>query len=138
MHKVSRAHRQVDRVDGPAQSVQRLHRGGQLHHRPAYPDAGPESEAVLADSVGVALLLVLDAFLTASREGRFGDLLALLDPNMTLHADDAAVATAKAAAAHGAPRSVFVFTVENGTVTEIDVVVDPDEIALLDVVFVVS
>lgn len=205
------------------------------------PATGPEHEAVLADSVGVAMLVVLDtlspaerlafvlhdmfgvpfdeiapivdrapaatrqlasrarrrvqgatltpsdlsrrrqvvdAFLAASREGRFDDLLTLLDPEVRLHADDAAVATAHHAAAAGAPllerelvgadavatafsgrakkaqtvlvdgmpgaawapggmpRSVFVFTIDDGRVAAIDVVVDPDEIAALDIVFV--
>lgn len=130
------------------------------------PAAGPEHEAVLADSVGVAMLVVLDtlapaerlafvlhdmfgvpfdeiapivdrapaatrqlasrarrrvqgatvapadlsrrrrvvdAFLAASREGRFDDLLALLDPEVSLLADDAAVASARLGAAAGAP-----------------------------------
>ncbi|MDG3012754.1 sigma-70 family RNA polymerase sigma factor [Rhodococcus sp. D2-41] len=46
---------------------------------------------------------VIKAFLTASREGRFDDLLTLLDPDVVLRADDAAVAAATAALAHGAP-----------------------------------
>ncbi|MEU6859212.1 sigma-70 family RNA polymerase sigma factor [Glycomyces sp. NPDC046736] len=36
---------------------------------------------------------VVDAFLAAAREGRFEDLLAVLDPDVTVLADDAAVAT---------------------------------------------
>ena len=36
----------------------------------------------------------------------------------------------------GMPRSVFVFTIDDGRVAAIDVVVDPDEIAALDIVFV--
>jgi RNA polymerase sigma factor (sigma-70 family) len=129
-------------------------------------DSGPESEALLADSIGVALLVVLDtlapaerlafvlhdlfgmpfddvarivdrspaatrqltsrarrriqggsadtadtrrrdrvveAFLAASREGRFEDLLDLLDPDVVLRADAVAVTTSGAAVAHGAP-----------------------------------
>ncbi|MEZ5150100.1 sigma-70 family RNA polymerase sigma factor [Rhodococcus zopfii] len=205
------------------------------------PTAGPEHEAVLADSVGVAMLVVLDtlapaerlafvlhdmfgvpfdeiapivdrapaatrqlasrarrrvqgvtlapadlsrrrqvvdAFLAASREGRFEDLLALLDPEVSLHADDAAVASARLGAAAGAPglerelqgaravatafsgraraaqpalvdgmpgaawapagvvRSVFVFVVEDGRIISIDVVVEPDQVAALEVVLV--
>jgi RNA polymerase sigma-70 factor (ECF subfamily) len=210
---------------------------------PALPRAaaGPEHEAALADSVGVAMLVVLDtlapaerlafllhdmfevpfdeiapivdrapaatrqlasrarrrvqgatpapadlsrrrqvvdAFLAAPREGRFDDLLALLDPEVRLHADDAAVASARLGAVAGAPslerelrgaravasafsgraraarpalvdgmpgaawapdgvpRSVVVFTIDNGRVAGIDVVVDPGEIAALDVVLV--
>jgi hypothetical protein len=121
---------------------------------------------------------VVDAFLAAAREGRFDDLLVLLDPAVVLRADDVAVATAKAAAAHGAPalepemrgaravagafsgkaeyarpvlvegmpgaawapggtpRSVFVFTVEDEMVIEIEVIVDPAVLEGLEVVFV--
>ncbi|GAA4487790.1 sigma-70 family RNA polymerase sigma factor [Rhodococcus olei] len=130
------------------------------------PESAPEHQAVLADSIGVAMLVVLDtlspaerlafvlhdlfavpfeeiapivdrspaatrqlasrarrrvqganaperdhhrgrrvveAFLAASREGRFEDLLALLDPDVVLRADETAVTAATAALAHGAP-----------------------------------
>ncbi|MGW0041255.1 sigma-70 family RNA polymerase sigma factor [Rhodococcus sp. NPDC003348] len=130
------------------------------------PESSPENQAVLADSIGIAMMVVLDtltpaerltfvlhdmfavpfdeiarivgrtpaatrqlasrarrrvqgasapdpdrlrrrrvveAFLSASREGRFEDLLALLDPDVVLRADDAAVTAASAALAHGAP-----------------------------------
>jgi RNA polymerase sigma factor (sigma-70 family) len=46
---------------------------------------------------------VVDAFLTASREGDFGALLALLDPEVVLQADRAAVDTAASRQASGAP-----------------------------------
>jgi len=46
---------------------------------------------------------VVEAFLTASREGDFTALLALLDPDVVLHADATAVESARAAAAAGAP-----------------------------------
>nr|WP_246097863.1 sigma-70 family RNA polymerase sigma factor [Rhodococcus spelaei] len=46
---------------------------------------------------------VVDAFLVAAREGRFEDLLAVLDPDVVLRADDVAVAGATAALAFGAP-----------------------------------
>ncbi|HEY0276674.1 MAG TPA: sigma-70 family RNA polymerase sigma factor [Solirubrobacterales bacterium] len=133
---------------------------------PAAPS--PEDEAVLADSVGLALLVVLDtlepaerlafvlhdmfgvpfeeiaqivgrtpaaarklasrargrlqadpavpgaalapqqevvgAFLKAAREGDFAALLQLLDPEVVLRADSAAVATARERAASGAPK----------------------------------
>lgn len=46
---------------------------------------------------------VVQAFLAASREGRFTDLLTILDPDVVLRADPAAVQAATAAAAHGAP-----------------------------------
>src|SRR5438874_1704931 len=62
-------------------------------------DHDPEHEAVLADAVGVALLVVLhtrqreivDAFLAAARGGDFDALLALLDPDVVLRADTATV-----------------------------------------------
>ncbi len=46
---------------------------------------------------------VVQAFLSASRLGEFAGLLTLLDPEVVLHADAAAVRAASAAAAHGAP-----------------------------------
>jgi RNA polymerase sigma-70 factor (ECF subfamily) len=46
---------------------------------------------------------VVKAFLAASREGNFAALLALLDPNVVLRADDDAVRTAAANQGHGAP-----------------------------------
>src|SRR5580700_6193378 len=89
--------------------------------------AGPEDETLLADSVGVALLVVLDtltpaerlafvlhdvfdvpfgkivaAFLAASRGGDFGALLALLAPDAVLNADPAAVRMGASAQANGA------------------------------------
>jgi RNA polymerase sigma-70 factor (ECF subfamily) len=97
------------------------------------PEAGasPEDEAVLADSLGLALLVVLDtltpaerlAFVlhdmfgvpfeeiapivdrtpTAAREGDFAALLRLLDPDVVLRADPAAVELADRRAADGAP-----------------------------------
>ena len=133
---------------------------------PADAAIGPETEAVLADSIGVAMLVVLDtltpaerltfvlhdlfavpfdeiapivdrspaaarqlasrarrrvqgggvaepdaprrrrvveAFLAASREGRFEDLLELLDPDVVLRADSVAVSASAAGVAHGAP-----------------------------------
>ncbi|WIG57757.1 MAG: Putative RNA polymerase sigma factor [Ktedonobacterales bacterium] len=45
---------------------------------------------------------VVDAFLAASRSGDFDALLALLDPNVVLHADQAAVAVGAASEARGA------------------------------------
>ena len=46
---------------------------------------------------------VVRAFLAASRQGEFADLLALLDPDVVLRADEVAVRAATAARAHGAP-----------------------------------
>jgi len=47
--------------------------------------------------------VVVDAFLTASREGNFAALLAVLDPDVVLRADAAAVQAAGARQAAGAP-----------------------------------
>jgi RNA polymerase sigma-70 factor (ECF subfamily) len=47
---------------------------------------------------------VVDAFLAASRGGDFGALLALLDPNVVLHADAAAVQASEARQSKGAPK----------------------------------
>ena len=188
----------------------------------------PESEAVLADSVGVALLVVLEtlspaerlafvlhdtfavpfdevatimgrspgavrqlasrarrrvqapaespepdrrrqrevveAFLAASRSGDFAALVRLLDPDAVMRADAAAVAFGSPAAVHGVqavaetfvgrakaarlalldgyagavwsvggrPRVVIGFTVEEGRVTEIELLADPEQLPLLD------
>jgi RNA polymerase sigma factor (sigma-70 family) len=45
---------------------------------------------------------IVDAFLAASREGKFDELLALLNPEVVLHADGAAVAMGATATVHGA------------------------------------
>jgi RNA polymerase sigma-70 factor (ECF subfamily) len=141
---------------------------GPGHDVPRDDDAGPEAQALAADAVGPALLLVLDAlgpaerlafvlhdvfglpfdeiapiversvpatrqlasrarrrvrgggstaggddvarrrqvveaFLTASREGDFGALLTVLDPDVVLRADAVAVSLAAANAGRGAP-----------------------------------
>src|SRR5207253_7945999 len=47
---------------------------------------------------------IVDAFLAASRSGNFDALLAVLDPNVVLRADSAAVRMAAARQAVGAPR----------------------------------
>ncbi len=46
---------------------------------------------------------IVSAFLSASREGRFEDLIRLLDPEIKFHADDLAVKTAAQNQAYGAP-----------------------------------
>jgi RNA polymerase sigma factor (sigma-70 family) len=195
-------------------------------HLHAVPD--PAEEAVLADSVGLALLAVLDtlapaerlafvlhdlfdvpfdeiapivdrspaavrqlasrarrrvrgaepaddaarkrevvaAFLAASKEGNFTALLELLDPEAVLRADAAAVQmgsdvtevrgasgvaeflSGRARAARlvlidgapgwvwshlGEPKVVFAFTIEDGAVTAIDLIADPERLAGFDV-----
>src|SRR5918998_588807 len=75
----------------------------------------PEEEAVLADSVGLALLVVLDtldpaerlafvlhALFQAARGGEFDALVALLDPDVVLRADGGAGRPAASALVRGA------------------------------------
>jgi RNA polymerase sigma factor (sigma-70 family) len=193
------------------------------------PGTGPEEEAMLADSIGLALLVVLDrltpaervafvlhdmfavafeeiapiigrsadaarqlasrarrrvqgqctdqdsdrirqsklveAFLAASRRGEFNKLLAVLDPDVVLRADVTAV---KLGAVHirgaagvaaeflgrsrgarpalvngtagavwlpgGRPRVVFAFTIQDGKITGIDLIADPDQLRQIDLV----
>jgi RNA polymerase sigma factor (sigma-70 family) len=108
---------------------------------------------------------VVEAFLAASRKGDFGALLGLLDPDAVLRADGTAVrlgaaeevrganAIAEALSEHaqgaraalingvtgavwapgGRPRVVFSFTVEDGRITGIDLLGDPDRLGQLDV-----
>jgi RNA polymerase sigma-70 factor (ECF subfamily) len=119
--------------------------------------------------------LVVDAFLAASRDGNFEALLAVLDPEVVVHADPAAVALAATrptgapdlapeihgaqavastfngrarAAKHavidglagaawvsgGVTKSVFAFTVDNGKITSIDIIMEADHLAELDIV----
>ncbi|MEX2970635.1 sigma factor [Streptomyces sp. C184] len=120
---------------------------------PAEEATGPEQQAVLADSVGLALLVVLDT----------GPRLALLDPEAELSTDAAAalagvspahgpaavaetfVGRAKAAqpaliggtaglawAPGGTPRVVFGFTIRDGRVVAIELLADAERIGRLD------
>jgi RNA polymerase sigma factor (sigma-70 family) len=107
---------------------------------------------------------VVDAFLAASRQGDFEALLALLDPDVVLRADPAAVRTGAAAEARGAaavagtfsgraqtarpalvdgapgavwapggrPRVAFGFTVADGRILAIDLLADPERLALVE------
>jgi len=110
---------------------------------------------------------VVDAFLAASRQGDFDALLALLDPDVVLRADEAAVRTggvaaevrgaaavaetfagrARAAqpalvdgtvglawAPGGRPKAVFDLTIADGKIVAVDLILDPDVLADLDVV----
>ncbi len=123
---------------------------------------------------------VVEAFLTASRNGDFEALLAVLDPEVVLRADAAAVEAAAANAGRGAPplaarvqgaravagvfkgtargaqialvggavgatwapggtpRAAFAFTLENGRVRSIEVVMDPRRIRELQVTVLAS
>ena len=109
---------------------------------------------------------VVDAFLAASRSGDFEALLAVLDPDVIVRADGAAVAmgatdevlgaqavaetfAGRARAARpalidgvpglvwlqeGRPRVVFTFVIIDGTVTEIEMVAEPGNIAQLELI----
>jgi RNA polymerase sigma factor (sigma-70 family) len=118
---------------------------------------------------------VVSAFLAASRDGNFERLIAVLSPDVILHADELAVRTAAANQRHGAPRlapevrgaslvadvfkgrargaspalidgeagavwaiggqvrTAFVFTIEHGKITGIDLIMDPPDLAELEV-----
>src|SRR5215510_7495568 len=141
-----------------ASRARRRVRGGQ---------EGREDEARKREIVG--------AFLAASREGNFNALLQLLDPEILLTADDMAVKTAATNKAKGAPpfenemrgatvvaetfkgralgaqlalingsvgttwiaggkpRVAFLFSIENGRIQGIDVVMDPEDLKEMEV-----
>jgi ketosteroid isomerase-like protein len=130
---------------------------------PAVPDASPATQRK-----------VVAAFLAASRQGDFAGLLRMLDPNVVLRADAVAVQMAAGRASAGAPalseemrgvdavarvfaggaqaarltlvdglagavwsvggqpRVVFGFTVRDGRVAGIELVADPESLAVLD------
>ena len=104
---------------------------------------------------------VVDAFLAASRDGRFDDLVALLDPNVVLRLDGGAETVRGAAAVAGqaranaaraafaqpalvngmagfvvvkdeTPHVVAAFTVVDGRIVAMDFLADPDRLAKLD------
>jgi RNA polymerase sigma factor (sigma-70 family) len=110
---------------------------------------------------------VVDAFFTAARAGDFEALVAVLDPDVVLRADggvgragvsrvlrgartvaEQAMAftglwpfvrpalvngvAGAVVAPHGRPFSVMAFTVAHGRIVEIDILVDPDRLAQLD------
>src|SRR5215217_5966538 len=81
----------------------------------------PEQEALLAEGIGLALLVVLDtltpaervafdAFLAASRGGDFDALLAVLDPAVVVRADRAAVLAGADREVRGAPAVADTFS----------------------------
>jgi RNA polymerase sigma-70 factor (ECF subfamily) len=105
---------------------------------------------------------VVDAFLAASRDGRFDDLVALLDPDVVLRADtgeprivrgaqqvagQASANAHRAAYAHpavingvagfvvikdGVPSAVAAFTIVDGLIAAMDILADPERLANLD------
>jgi RNA polymerase sigma-70 factor (ECF subfamily) len=125
-------------------------------------------QGATADPVtGARQRAVVDAFLAASRGGDFAALLALLDPDVVLRADEAAVRTGNIAAEvrgaeavaetfagraraaqpalidgfvgltwapGGTPKAVFDLTIVDGRITAVELILDPDDVAGLDVV----
>jgi RNA polymerase sigma factor (sigma-70 family) len=104
---------------------------------------------------------IVDAFLTAARDGDFDALLEVLDPDVVVRSDGAAAlirgaagvagravtgarfaqvslpalingAVGVVAAADGRPISVIAFTIMNGRIAAVDIIDDPDRIAELD------
>jgi RNA polymerase sigma-70 factor (ECF subfamily) len=111
---------------------------------------------------------IVSAFLAASRDGDFDALVAMLDPDVVFRADRTVVqmggtaaevrgaaevagtfsGRARAArlalvdgsagavwAQGGEPRVVFGFTIEDGKITAIEMIADPDRLGQLDLVF---
>jgi RNA polymerase sigma factor (sigma-70 family) len=78
-----------------ASRARRRVRGGGSTEEPSTPIGGGDDVARRRQ--------VVEAFLTASREGDFGALLAVLDPDVVLRADAVAVSLAAANAGRGAP-----------------------------------
>ena len=133
--------------------------------------------AVDVASVRESRATAIDAFLSASRNAEFGDLLQLLDPEIELRSDDTAVELARDGADHGAPllagsvhgvdavarvfagraeltqlvlidgvpaaayisggvvHAVYLIAFNDGKVTHLDVLADPERIATLRVAF---
>jgi RNA polymerase sigma-70 factor (ECF subfamily) len=123
---------------------------------------------------GQATRAVVDAFLAAARNGDYGGLLAVLDPEVVVRADELAVRTAATSGwadlrdtrgagavanlftgrargalratvdgepgaawvVHGQVRSVFVFTIAGDRVAAVDVIMDPDALAEIDIALV--
>jgi RNA polymerase sigma factor (sigma-70 family) len=79
-----------------ASRARRRVRGGGSTEQPSTPTGG-------GDDVG-RRRLVVEAFLTAAREGDFGALLTVLDPDVVLRADATAVVLAAVNAGRGAPQ----------------------------------
>jgi RNA polymerase sigma factor (sigma-70 family) len=124
---------------------------------------GPGDDDSTGDEDVARRRTIVDAFLAASRGGDFARLLALLDPGVVLRADAAgvkfgaealvrgadAVATTFSGRARagrlalidgvpgvvwstgGTPRVVFAFTIEDGRITAIDLLADPETLSTL-------
>jgi RNA polymerase sigma-70 factor (ECF subfamily) len=142
----------VDRTPAAARQLASRARRRVQGASPGVPDGGRRRE-------------VVDAFLAASRGGDFQGLLNLLDPQAVFRADGAGVRMGSQAELVGAqavaenfagraraaklalvdglpaavwmqggvPRVVFAFTVDDGKVTAIDLVADPEHLAAMDI-----
>jgi RNA polymerase sigma-70 factor (ECF subfamily) len=123
-----------------------------------------QGTAVVPDTDLETQWRVVDAFTAAARDGDFGALVAVLDPDVVLRADGGVTGLshhARGAAAvasqatmwaqaglslrralvngaagmiaerNGKPFSIGAFTISNGRIVELDILVDPDRIARL-------
>jgi RNA polymerase sigma factor (sigma-70 family) len=90
-------------------------------------ESDPEAEALLADSVGLALLVVLETLTPAER------LAFVLHDMFAVPFDE--IARMLAATADGAPMAVMAFTVAAGRIVEIDSIADPERLAALNLRF---
>jgi hypothetical protein len=106
---------------------------------------GPDHEAVLGDSVGLALLVVLDTLAPAERLAFvLHDMFAVPFDEIAPVAGCSAVAARQLASRarrrvrkaapppDGQPVSIMGFTVRNGKIVAIDVLADPDRLRTLD------
>ena len=87
--------------------------------------AGPEQEAVLADSVGLAMLVVLDTLGPAER------VAFVLHDMFGLPFGEIGAATGRSAAA-GRLVLALAFTIPDDRITRIEVIADPDRLSRLD------
>ena len=106
---------------------------------------GPEDAALLADSVGLALLVVLDTLAPAERLAfvlhdmfavPYDEVAAVVgrSPDAARQTGEpgAAPVAGVVVAARDGPFSVMAFTVTGGKIVEIDAVSDPERLRLLD------
>src|SRR5439155_149834 len=93
----------------------------------------PEHEALLADSVGLALLVVLETLTPAERLAFvLHDMFAVPFEDIAPIVERSPEATRQVASRDGQPFSIGAFTIKNGRIAEIDFLADPERIAQLD------
>ncbi|MGP4026117.1 hypothetical protein [Actinomadura sp. 3N407] len=92
--------------------------------------ADPEQQALLADAVGLAMLIVLDTLTPAERLAE----QALAFSSRTEYARPALVngAAGLVVAANGRPIAVMAFTVADERIAELDIYADPQRLNQLD------